>query len=128
MGASTRVLATKPVWVRRFVLLIKTTVSHALDGHPDVVPETRKRGQAAAGYRPNVVGRRLSRRASGMVALVKPATPGRCHAALFVGLAAAIGTSLAEADRGLTRRCRSHRLPNLLPVTPVWRASVGPRA
>jgi LacI family transcriptional regulator len=85
--------------------LSKTTVSRALDGYPDVSPETRDRVQAAAaaaGYRPNSVARRLSRRASGMVALVIPGAPGRFYEPLFVDLAAAIGTRLAEADLDLT--------------------------
>jgi len=52
MPASTRVLAIKPVWIRRFMLLkqfaaslslSKTTNSRALDCHPDVAPETRER-------------------------------------------------------------------------------------
>ncbi len=51
MGASTRVLAINPVWLRRFVFLkqfaaslklSKTTVSRAVDGHPNVAPETRE--------------------------------------------------------------------------------------
>ncbi len=51
MGASTGVLAIKPVWLRRFVLLkqfaaslklSKTTVSREVHGHPNLALKTRE--------------------------------------------------------------------------------------
>jgi len=85
--------------------LSKTTVSRALDGYADVAEATRARVRAAAaetGYRPNPVARRLSQRATGMVALVMPAAAGQLYEPLFVDLAAAIGSRLADSELDLT--------------------------
>jgi LacI family transcriptional regulator len=71
-----------------------TTVSRALDGYPDVAPQTRQRVSLVAremGYAPSHVARQLRRRRTDILGYILPATPGHFSDAFFSEFIAGLG-------------------------------------